>query len=119
LSNRRIKALQAMHFIIPANNPTVSYPNISILHTTHTTMFFTRSSILFTASASLVLLATIASAGILLASNPVDACNGSNNYGVGHSCAYSTSQGTAEGSKSHYLSYGLYKNPHTIVSLPG
>ncbi|PBK85428.1 hypothetical protein ARMGADRAFT_973692 [Armillaria gallica] len=32
-----------------------------------------------------------------LAPNPVDACNGSNNYGVGHSCAYSTSEGTAQG----------------------
>ncbi|KAK0499217.1 hypothetical protein EDD18DRAFT_1461154 [Armillaria luteobubalina] len=32
-----------------------------------------------------------------LAPNPVDACNGSNNYGVGHSCAYSSAQGTVEG----------------------
>ncbi|KZV76607.1 hypothetical protein PENSPDRAFT_679959 [Peniophora sp. CONT] len=34
---------------------------------------------------------------IALASNPVDACNGSNHYGVGHSCAFSTPDGTSQG----------------------
>ncbi|KAK0184448.1 hypothetical protein F5146DRAFT_239034 [Armillaria mellea] len=32
-----------------------------------------------------------------LASNDVDACNGKNKYGVGHSCAFSTSEGKAQG----------------------
>ncbi|KAK0463619.1 uncharacterized protein EV420DRAFT_1519174 [Desarmillaria tabescens] len=32
-----------------------------------------------------------------LADNDVDACNGSNHYGVGHSCAFKTSSGKAEG----------------------
>ncbi|KAG7448075.1 uncharacterized protein BT62DRAFT_1003860 [Guyanagaster necrorhizus] len=31
-----------------------------------------------------------------IADNAVDACNGSNNYGVGHSCAFAESQGTCE-----------------------
>ncbi|KAF9041910.1 hypothetical protein BDZ89DRAFT_1009358 [Hymenopellis radicata] len=29
-----------------------------------------------------------------VADNPVDACNGSNHYGVGHSCAFAHSQGS-------------------------
>ncbi|KAL1747412.1 hypothetical protein HDZ31DRAFT_31989 [Schizophyllum fasciatum] len=38
-----------------------------------------------------------ASASALLADNPVDACNGSNHYGEGHSCAFKSGDGTAEG----------------------
>ncbi|TRM60443.1 hypothetical protein BD626DRAFT_407617 [Schizophyllum amplum] len=38
-----------------------------------------------------------ASAAALLADNPVDACNGSNDYGEGHSCAFKSGDGTAEG----------------------
>ncbi|KAK0196874.1 hypothetical protein F5146DRAFT_1129680 [Armillaria mellea] len=30
-----------------------------------------------------------------IADNPVDACNGSNHYSDGHSCAFQQSQGTA------------------------
>ncbi|SJL00688.1 uncharacterized protein ARMOST_04001 [Armillaria ostoyae] len=30
-----------------------------------------------------------------IAANPVDACNGSNHYSVGHSCAFQESQGIA------------------------
>ncbi|KAK0483975.1 hypothetical protein IW261DRAFT_1561756 [Armillaria novae-zelandiae] len=32
-------------------------------------------------------------AAALIADNAVDACNGSNDYGVGHSCAFKQSQG--------------------------
>ncbi|KAK0196873.1 hypothetical protein F5146DRAFT_1013286 [Armillaria mellea] len=37
-----------------------------------------------------------ATTAALIADNPVDACNGSNHYGVGHSCAFQQSQGFCE-----------------------
>ncbi|VDB92558.1 unnamed protein product [Peniophora sp. CBMAI 1063] len=48
-----------------------------------TTTFFAIAALLVTVNA--------------LADNPVDACNGSNHYGVGHSCAYSGGSGNTAG----------------------
>ncbi|KAG7445034.1 uncharacterized protein BT62DRAFT_846648, partial [Guyanagaster necrorhizus] len=49
----------------------------------------------FTSIAMIALTAMFLSAGQAdaIADNAVDACNGSNNYGVGHSCAFAESQG--------------------------
>ncbi|PBK60611.1 hypothetical protein ARMSODRAFT_897688 [Armillaria solidipes] len=52
----------------------------------------------FASIAMIALTAMFLSAGqvngaALIADNAVDACNGSNNYGVGHSCAFKQSQG--------------------------
>ncbi|KZV76615.1 hypothetical protein PENSPDRAFT_679965 [Peniophora sp. CONT] len=57
-------------------------------------MFKLSNTLFATAVALFVMIggASAATSGrrdIALADNPVDACNGSNNYGVGHSCAWS------------------------------
>ncbi|VDB89643.1 unnamed protein product [Peniophora sp. CBMAI 1063] len=41
--------------------------------------------------------ATLFATANALADNDVDACNGSNDYGVGHDCAFSGGSGTVEG----------------------
>uniref|UniRef100_D8QDL4 Uncharacterized protein n=1 Tax=Schizophyllum commune (strain H4-8 / FGSC 9210) TaxID=578458 RepID=D8QDL4_SCHCM len=43
------------------------------------------------------LLAGQASGAAQVADNAVDACNGHNHYGEGHSCAFKTGAGTANG----------------------
>ncbi|KAK0441857.1 hypothetical protein EV421DRAFT_609237 [Armillaria borealis] len=55
----------------------------------------------FASIATITLTAMFLSAGQVnaaahIADNDVDACNGSNNYGVGHSCAFGQSQGVCE-----------------------
>ena len=73
---------------------------------------------MFKLSTALLALATLFAGVSALADNPgtytsspssltsstdsvllVDACNGSNHYGVGHSCAFKSSLGKSEGSK--------------------
>ncbi|KAL1747408.1 hypothetical protein HDZ31DRAFT_61323 [Schizophyllum fasciatum] len=49
------------------------------------------------ALATFALLAGQANGAALLADNDVDACNGSNNYGEGHDCAFKSGSGTAKG----------------------
>ncbi|KZV76614.1 hypothetical protein PENSPDRAFT_747497 [Peniophora sp. CONT] len=53
-------------------------------------MMFKLSTVLFA-------VATLFTTANALAGNPVDACNGSNHYGVGHSCAYSGGSGNTAG----------------------
>ncbi|KAL1718199.1 hypothetical protein EV715DRAFT_291476 [Schizophyllum commune] len=49
------------------------------------------------ALAAFTLLAGQASGAAQVADNAVDACNGHNHYGEGHSCAFKTGAGTANG----------------------
>ncbi|KAK0463821.1 uncharacterized protein EV420DRAFT_1520247 [Desarmillaria tabescens] len=52
----------------------------------------------FASIAMIALTAMFLSAGQVnaIADNDVDACNGSNDYEVGHSCAFAESQGTCQ-----------------------
>ncbi|KAF8917352.1 hypothetical protein CPB85DRAFT_1431280 [Mucidula mucida] len=59
-------------------------------------MMFKFTNLIFAAVAAAFLLAFQASAAPAVADNDVDACNGSNHYGVGHSCAFAQSQGTCQ-----------------------
>ncbi|KAK0503543.1 hypothetical protein EDD18DRAFT_1064777 [Armillaria luteobubalina] len=54
---------------------------------------FKIASIAMIALTTMFLSAGQVNAAALIADNAVDACNGSNNYGVGHSCAFQQSQG--------------------------
>ncbi|KAK0239838.1 hypothetical protein EDD85DRAFT_1021205 [Armillaria nabsnona] len=56
-------------------------------------MMFKFASIAMIALTAMFLSAGQVNAAALIADNAVDACNGSNNYGVGHSCAFKQSQG--------------------------
>ncbi|KAL1658536.1 hypothetical protein GGF50DRAFT_131644 [Schizophyllum commune] len=49
------------------------------------------------ALASFALFSGQVNGAALVADNDVDACNGSNNYGEGHSCAFKSSSGTRQG----------------------
>ncbi|VDB92550.1 unnamed protein product [Peniophora sp. CBMAI 1063] len=51
-------------------------------------------NMMFKLSAAFLAVATLFVTVNALADNPVDACNGSNHYGVGHSCAFKTSDGS-------------------------
>ncbi|KAL1714645.1 hypothetical protein EV715DRAFT_257130 [Schizophyllum commune] len=57
-------------------------------------MMFKLSSVALAAFGAVFLLAGQARA---LADNPVDACNGSNHYGEGHSCSYKSADGQVDG----------------------
>ncbi|KAK0441810.1 hypothetical protein EV421DRAFT_1810175 [Armillaria borealis] len=62
-------------------------------------MMFKIASIAMIALTAVFLSAGQVNAAALIADNAgkyVDACNGSNNYGVGHSCAFQQSQGFCE-----------------------
>ncbi|KAL1747310.1 hypothetical protein HDZ31DRAFT_61367 [Schizophyllum fasciatum] len=67
-------------------------------------MMLKLSSVALAAFGALFLLAGQARA---LADNPVDACNGSNHYGEGHSCSYKSGDGQVDGhchfTESHVL----------------
>ncbi|KAK0228803.1 hypothetical protein IW262DRAFT_1456021 [Armillaria fumosa] len=59
-------------------------------------MMFKIASIAMIALTTVFLSAGQVNGAALIADNAVDACNGSNNYGVGHSCAFQQSQGVCE-----------------------
>ncbi|KAK0483964.1 hypothetical protein IW261DRAFT_991065 [Armillaria novae-zelandiae] len=56
-------------------------------------MMFKFASIAMIAFTAMFLSVGQVNAAALTADNAVDACNGSNDYGVGHSCAFKQSQG--------------------------
>ncbi|VDB92552.1 unnamed protein product [Peniophora sp. CBMAI 1063] len=73
-------------------------------------MIFKLSDVLLALSVSVASMVGGASAAasvrrdVALADNPVDACNGSNHYGVGHSCAWQGgNEGTCETNASGVL----------------
>ncbi|KAK0483927.1 hypothetical protein IW261DRAFT_1561706 [Armillaria novae-zelandiae] len=59
-------------------------------------MMFKLASIAMIAFTTVFLSAGQVNGAALTADNAVDACNGSNNYGVGHSCAFQQSQGVCK-----------------------
>ncbi|KAI4522998.1 hypothetical protein K523DRAFT_268394 [Schizophyllum commune Tattone D] len=66
-------------------------------------MMFKLSTVAFAAFGAVFLLAGQVSA---LADNPVDACNGSNHYGEGHSCSFKSGDGQADG-YCHFTESGV------------
>ncbi|KAK0483868.1 hypothetical protein IW261DRAFT_1605972 [Armillaria novae-zelandiae] len=75
-------------------------------------MMFKLSSITMIALTTMFLSVGQVNAAALIAANPVDACNGSNNYDVGHSCAFKQSQGTAQGFCENNACGNLICVPH-------
>ncbi|KAK0483867.1 hypothetical protein IW261DRAFT_985332 [Armillaria novae-zelandiae] len=76
---------------MPSNNHThkvITALSQSTIHS-HTRMLF---QIKLTAVALAAMFLFVGQANAI-AANPVDACNGSNNYSDGHSCAFQQSQG--------------------------